>query len=666
MKYHLIILFTLLSVGLAACGFSLAEDITPPPNYVPPTTAPTLGPSYPSTPPNPARGLPIYTAKCAGCHGEKGLGNGPQAIDLPVPVAAIGLADISRQSSPAAWSTIIAQGRIDRYMPGFTSLSEQQRWDVLAYVYSLSATPEALQRGASLFAEKCATCHGADGKAKPEADFTDQQFMSQMTGINLYRAVSEGVGTTMPAFSGQLAESDIWALAAYLRSLTFEMTVPTATPAPSATPTVMPATPTATTASAETTPATTPQAGATAEVSSTPVAAELTPGAATIEVSTTPSVAVGTVNGKVVRAAGGDLPSGLTILLRGFDHGQDASGNLAEVFNLSAPLGTDGAYSFANVEMPANRLFLTEVKYQGVSFQSDFTAVTEGTTSLELPTLTLYEMTKDVTVLMLDQVHIVSDFSTANTASFYEIYVLTNPSQEAVVVPTDGNSVSFISLPKDAQDIGYELASGSAPLMAADDGFAILPGADQYGIVAYFTLPYEKKLAVAQPFILAPSAVTLLVPEGVTLAGDQLTDAGIQTMQSSNYQTYTASGVAAGSSLTFTINGAPKSATTSPTTTTTSGVDTKTSLVIGLGGLGVVLILVGIYFFFRERASRADLDEEEIDEGEEEEEDGLGENADSLTDAIIALDDQFKSGAIAQEAYEKRRAELKARLKELM
>jgi len=638
MKVRFTAIMLFVGIILSACSFSLAEDVTPPPNYVPPTAAPTLGPSYPFTPPNPARGQRIYEAKCAACHGENGLGNGPQAAGLPVPVTAIGLADIARQSSPSAWFTIVSQGRTDRYMPAFTSLSTQERWDVLAYVYTLSATPGELQRGASLFAEKCVACHGPDGKANPEANFTNQEFMSQMTGISLYRAVAEGVSPSMPAFRGQLAESDMWALTAYLRTLTFDLTAPTAAP--------MPATATSTQAAAETTPAAaTPEPGIAAEASAIP------------------ETIAGTVRGTVVNGTGGDLPSGLTVALRGFDHGQDTSSSLSEVVNLSAPLGADGSFSFENVDMVANRLFLAEVTYEGVSFESDFAAVEAGAAALALPPLNIYATTNDLTVLSLDQVHIVSDFSIANTAQVYEIYILTNSSQQAVVVPTDGTSIPFIALPENAQDIGFDIAQGSASFMVAEGGFAIPPSTDQYGLVASFTLPYDKKLEVVQPFVLAPASVTLLVPEGIRITGDQLTDAGVQSIQSTNYQTYTAANVKAGSSLTYTIAGSSKSSTT----TTTTGLNAQTSLVIGLGGLGVVLILVGIYFFFHDRARRGELYEEEgLEGGEEKVEDALGDDPDSLTDAIIALDDQFKAGGIAKEAYERRRAELKARLKELL
>jgi len=48
------------------------------------------------------------------------------------------------------------------------------------------------------------------------------------------------------------------------------------------------------------------------------------------------------------------------------------------------------------------------------------------------------------------------------------------------------------------------------------------------------------------------------------------------------------------------------------------------------------------------------------------EEDALGEDRDNIMDAMIALDDQYTVGEIPKEAYEKRRTELKERLKEIL
>lgn len=645
MKIRFVTTFIFMAVVLSACNFSLAEDITPPPNYVAPTLAPTLGPSYPSTPPSPSRGEVIFAKECATCHGIKGLGNGPQAASLPVPVAAIGLAAISRQSSPAEWYTVVTQGRTDRNMPSFANrLSNQERWDVLAYVFSLSATADDVAEGALIYADKCAACHGLQGRgdgpqaaalSRAPANFTEQNWMSKATGIGLYRAISEGVTPNMPGFSTELSEADRVALVAYLRSLTFDISAPKAIPT------------------------STPEATATLETQlATPDPQLSTPeAAATSEASPTPSVTLGTVSGTVINGTGNALPAGLTVILRGFDHGSDASTGLAEAINLSVPLASDGAFNFENVEMPAGRLFLAQVTFTGVPYQSEFMTAEDGMDKLALPPLNIYETTTDMALLTLDQTHIAFDFSSQGVAQVYEIYILTNSSAQTIVILTDGQSLPFIALPENAQNVGFDLAQGSAPLLPTDGGFAIPPSANQYGIVAFFTLPYDKKLELTQPFKLPVVSLTLFVPEGFKVKGDQLTDAGVKPIQDTSFQTYTAKDVKADSSLTFTVSGSPK------TSTGGTSQNTKTSLIVGLGGLGIVLILAGAYLFFRERARPV-----ELEEGEEEEtpEDSLGDDPVSLTDAILALDDQFKAGGIAKEAYEKRRAELKARLKDLL
>jgi hypothetical protein len=102
MKFSRFILLTLLTIISASCNFTLAEDVTPPPNYVAPTPAPTLGPLYPAYAPNIENGAAIYVEKCAPCHGETGLGDGEQGIQLGVTVPAFGLPEVARPCIPGA------------------------------------------------------------------------------------------------------------------------------------------------------------------------------------------------------------------------------------------------------------------------------------------------------------------------------------------------------------------------------------------------------------------------------------------------------------------------------------------------------------------------------------------------------------------------------------
>ena len=167
-----------------------------------------------------------------------GLGNGPQAGGLPVPVSAIGLRDIASQYNPAKWFTVITRGQIDRYMPPFTSLSEVERWDVLSYVYTLSNTSSQVEEGAALYADLCATCHGPEGDASKgqtagsSVDFSNQAFMAQVTSLGMFQTISNGLPSTV-GLNSQLNDPQIWAITAYLRTLNYDMSVPVAeVPAP--------------------------------------------------------------------------------------------------------------------------------------------------------------------------------------------------------------------------------------------------------------------------------------------------------------------------------------------------------------------------------------------------------------------------------------------------
>ncbi|MGW8251213.1 MAG: c-type cytochrome, partial [Anaerolineales bacterium] len=130
----------LLTITLAGCSFSLAEDITPPPGAVQAPVSqteppPVNGPLYPLVPPNSENGAAIYAEKCAPCHGQTGLGDGPRSAQLPNPVTAIGSAEVARQATPARWYTQVTQGNLERFMPPFSSLSDRERWDVVAYAF---------------------------------------------------------------------------------------------------------------------------------------------------------------------------------------------------------------------------------------------------------------------------------------------------------------------------------------------------------------------------------------------------------------------------------------------------------------------------------------------------------------------------------------------------
>jgi len=82
-----------------------------------------------------------------------------------------------------------------------------------------------LERGAVLYREQCAGCHGADGNGKgpqaaglepPPIDFRDPDRYAQRTLYGLYNTITQGVaGTAMRSYH-ELSVEDRWALAFYV------------------------------------------------------------------------------------------------------------------------------------------------------------------------------------------------------------------------------------------------------------------------------------------------------------------------------------------------------------------------------------------------------------------------------------------------------------------
>lgn len=87
-----------------------------------------------------------------------------------------------------------------------------------------------LKRGATLYQEQCASCHGAEGRgdgplaAKLEPApiaFTDRERARERSLFSLHQSITRGVeGTSMNSFA-QLSDDDRWALAFYVSTMSF-------------------------------------------------------------------------------------------------------------------------------------------------------------------------------------------------------------------------------------------------------------------------------------------------------------------------------------------------------------------------------------------------------------------------------------------------------------
>ncbi|NOT71541.1 MAG: cytochrome-c oxidase, cbb3-type subunit III [Hyphomicrobium sp.] len=116
----------------------------------------------------------------------------------------------------------------DSAMPRFGldgALDAAKIGDVANYVRSLSgleADKTAAGRGAAVFAENCAVCHGADGKGNQELgapNLTDGIWLYGNGQENVVTSISTGRGGIMPAWDARLDPVSVKMLAVYVHSL---------------------------------------------------------------------------------------------------------------------------------------------------------------------------------------------------------------------------------------------------------------------------------------------------------------------------------------------------------------------------------------------------------------------------------------------------------------
>lgn len=175
-----------------------------------------------------AAGASSFQTNCAPCHGRNAQG----ATGYP------NLADdewIWGGSIEDVHKTILygvrsghAETRTGPQMPryGVDNMLDEKQIDAVAeYVLSLtrkSTEKSAAEAGAKIFAEQCATCHGNDGKGKPEQgalNLTDEIWLYGGSKAAVVESIRLGRGGQMPWWVGRLDPITIKSLAVYVHSL---------------------------------------------------------------------------------------------------------------------------------------------------------------------------------------------------------------------------------------------------------------------------------------------------------------------------------------------------------------------------------------------------------------------------------------------------------------
>ncbi len=193
----------------------------------------------PGVTPSAARGRPLYGQQCASCHGERGegtarggtIGRRESLVELrPVdlfrmmegPTEQVGSGRAGSHGSDGSTPPI----DVPSHAQYARDWSEQERWDVVAALWSFDSSADRLALGQRLYMTNCAACHGERGagdgpgaKSQPKkpADFTDaRRMLAGTTSLYTAKIRRGGMGTGMPYWGNIFTNSELSALVDYL------------------------------------------------------------------------------------------------------------------------------------------------------------------------------------------------------------------------------------------------------------------------------------------------------------------------------------------------------------------------------------------------------------------------------------------------------------------
>jgi len=626
----------------------------------PPTPLPTeIG--HPLTAPDLAAGAAIFAARCTDCHGINGDGNG--ALVQAGQIANAGnFVDpaTARSQRPSDWHATITNGRIDLMMPPWReALSEQDRWNVGYYTYTLHYTDEEIERGRELFAAHCAECHGESGRGDGERavefdggvkDLTNQRVMATLSDQAIWNTINEGIGMAdmgMPGFGDDLSDSDMWAITAYARTLSLANTQIIASRAAMLDVTAEPA---ADVGAQSTAPVVSTEEPSQSAQSPTAQTIPSQPGQT--DAQTTPQTIIGTVTGRVINgSAGGSVPANQPVTLFVFDPEQPEP----DIFNAAAD--ANGEFTIPNVLLNPSAQYVMSTLYRDRVYTSGLTAPAANANTLDI-SLNIYELTEDPSVIEIARM-VTQVTALETTLEVAQVFNFRNTSDRAFSTnqaTQNGRPISVvISMPPGSLIAGFTDNQERYVVIPEDflvvDTAPVLPG-DSHIVQVVYYIPYEGDAIIDQQlyYTLDGTVRLLLRPDTVRIESAQYPPLGEETIGETAYQAYGGTlNLSEGGVISYRVRGAGTSIVGDTISTN------NLPLLIAIVIVGELLLIGGLVVWFRRR--RAKTKGTSL---------SLQEQIDALVRQIADLEVRYERGEIDEPAFQQQRTALRDELAALM
>ena len=538
------------------------------------------------------------------------MGDGPSAAALSNPPTTLADPTIMWDMSPAEMFFTIKYGRMDRMMPPWLNkLSDDEIWRAAAYAWSLHTSQTEATAGKDLYDLSCAECHGPTGAGDGPNATADLKSLADPADTMAY---SQADWVTQ----WQAAHNDIggdWNSDLQRQVLEYIRTF-----------SYVPA-----------------------------WESSYRPGA-------------GVISGVVSQGtADMTLTSGLTVTL-------DAYENFDQVASFTTDVGDDGSFSFANLAVGDQYVYLATVAADDdIRYSSPVITLTDTEPSATTDII-VYATTDEPVDLRVDRAHWIVD-SQPGALIVGQILAFGIGGDRTYIGSTvNGVDVPVsvgLMIPAAAEQVTFENGTVGDRFRQAGniyyDTTPMLPGEGTKQIVVRYALPYDgTSIDITQDLLYPVTLLNLLVADLPDLQVDAggLQTVGSQDFQGRTYQIWSGSDLPVGD-IRLSLTGLLAAGDVDPrevgTTTDAQGAPVTVSAFEGwmawASGALVLVIVAGVVGWAW-RNGRLDTANRAED---------LKRRQQELIAQIAHLDDMHALDAITPEAWATQRAQLKAKLLDL-
>ena len=354
----------------------------------------------------------------------------------------------------------------------------------------------------------------------------------------------------------------------------------------------------------------------------------------------------GAIEGRLANGtAGGGSVGSLPVTLLTFRGEQEEA-------RQSTTAGPDGGFRFDALETSAGYTYQVIVPYAQVEYGGEPIVFGPGEMTKET-VLSVYETTETDPGLRVEWAMVVLDQADAKsrTVTAFELLTLANPSDRTFLPSTTGPNGPMgllrFSLPHGAGQVSPGPGLGENALFQVDQGFAttdpVLPGQHELGF--RYVFPYQgHSYAFERPVVYQTGELWVLVREdGPTIVSDVLQQQDPISLAGIRYRLQVARDLPAGSRFTLQITDLPG-----------PGLIALSFALLPSyvwGALAVALAMAAVVVYgWRRREQPVTI---------------TSDPAAGLLAAVATLDDERAAGRLSEEEHSRRRAALKAALREV-